>query len=104
MKNNEYTSPLGITSQFYFCGNPFRLDVYKGCTVGCKYCFINNQHSNNVKNNGQDRRKIVTAADVKKIENRFCASVIKPKGLKHMRKPTGFSLRSYHLLSLARRH
>lgn len=36
---DSYGSPLALTSQFRFCGNPFRLDFYKFCTFGCKYCF-----------------------------------------------------------------
>lgn len=38
LKDN-YNSPLALTSQFRFCGNPFRLDFYKFCSFGCKYCF-----------------------------------------------------------------
>lgn len=41
-----YTSPLMITQQFRFCGNPFRLDFYKGCDFGCKYCFANSRGGN----------------------------------------------------------
>lgn len=41
-----YDYPIGITSQFKFCGNPFRIDTYKGCTFGCKYCFANNLRGN----------------------------------------------------------
>lgn len=26
---DDYGSPLALTSQFRFCGNPFRLDFYK---------------------------------------------------------------------------
>ena len=40
--NDEYGKPLSLTSQFRFCGNPFRLDFYKFCTFGCKYCFARN--------------------------------------------------------------
>lgn len=36
-----YKYPLALTQQFRFCGNPFRLDFYKGCDFGCKYCFAN---------------------------------------------------------------
>ena len=45
--NDNYSSPLALTSQFRFCGNPFRLDFYRFCTFGCKYCFARNI-------NGQD--------------------------------------------------
>ena len=42
MIKDNYTSPLALTSQFRFCGNPFRLDFYKFCSFGCKYCFARN--------------------------------------------------------------
>ncbi len=45
--NDDYSKPLALTSQFRFCGNPFRLDFYKFCSFGCKYCFARNI-------NGQD--------------------------------------------------
>ncbi len=35
----NYNNPLSITSQFSFCGLPFRLDTYSGCAIGCRYCF-----------------------------------------------------------------
>ena len=35
----EYKTPLSITSQFSFCGLPFRLDTYSGCSFNCTYCF-----------------------------------------------------------------
>lgn len=36
---DNYGQPLALSSQFRFCGNPFRLDFYKFCSFGCKYCF-----------------------------------------------------------------
>ena len=27
----RYTTPLSLTSQFFFCGLPLRLDSYRGC-------------------------------------------------------------------------
>ncbi len=36
---NAYTNPLSITSQFSFCGLPFRMDTYTGCAMQCSYCF-----------------------------------------------------------------
>ena len=38
---DTYKYPLALTQQFRFCGNPFRLDFYRGCDFGCKYCFAN---------------------------------------------------------------
>lgn len=39
MQSMIYTNPLGITSQFTFCGLPLRLDSYAGCSFKCTYCF-----------------------------------------------------------------
>ncbi len=38
-----YSSPMQMTQQFRFCGNPFRIDLYKGCDFECSYCFANNR-------------------------------------------------------------
>ncbi len=37
--DRNYSTPLGITSQFSFCGLPLRLDTYAGCALSCTYCF-----------------------------------------------------------------
>lgn len=34
-----YSSPLALTQQFRFCGNPLRCDFYKNCSFQCNYCF-----------------------------------------------------------------
>lgn len=36
----EYSSPIDVNNQIYFCGVPFRIDTYNGCTHLCKYCFV----------------------------------------------------------------
>jgi DNA repair photolyase len=70
----EYTSPFSVNNQVYFCGIPFRLDSYNGCTHGCTYCFVrsqeltaasrNNRGNSIVVTNANDvRREIVTALD-----------------------------------------
>lgn len=41
-KNQEYdwyTNCIQLSSQFRFCGNPFRVDTYKDYDFGCIYCF-----------------------------------------------------------------
>ena len=38
-----YTAPCLLTQQFRFCGNPLRIDLYKGCDFQCSYCFANNR-------------------------------------------------------------
>lgn len=40
-QENNYSRPMGLTSQFRFCPNAFRIDTYKGCNFGCSYCFAN---------------------------------------------------------------
>jgi len=42
----KYSYPIGLTSQFYFCGMPFRIDSYRGCPSGCVYCFVNSRNGN----------------------------------------------------------
>ena len=44
-------SSLALTSQFRFCGNCFRLDSYRGCNFGCKYCIINAKMNSCLKGN-----------------------------------------------------
>jgi len=41
----EYSTPITVTSQFYFCGIPFRVDTYRGCSHMCQYCFANTRKS-----------------------------------------------------------
>ncbi|MGJ4849420.1 hypothetical protein ACH6CV_04135 [Bacillota bacterium Meth-B3] len=37
MKNYEYA--ISPTSQFFFCGVPFRLDIKPKCDLNCVYCY-----------------------------------------------------------------
>ena len=41
-----YKKPICLTQQFRFCGNAFRVDTYRGCDFGCKYCFANSRNGN----------------------------------------------------------
>lgn len=36
---SKYEYSLSLTSQFYFCGVPFRLDTSPKCNLNCGYCF-----------------------------------------------------------------
>lgn len=45
-KEYIYTNPIGLTQQFRHCGNPFRIDTYRGCDFGCEYCFASNRKGN----------------------------------------------------------
>ena len=49
----KYSCPIALTQQFKFCGNPFRVDMYRGCDFGCSYCFANARH---VVENSQNNR------------------------------------------------
>ena len=62
-KDKEYSSPIGLTSQFRFCPNAFRIDMYKGCDFGCSYCFSN---SNNTHGHSG-----YAVANIKTIKNIF---------------------------------
>lgn len=39
--NCVYHECMQLTSQVKFCPNAFRVDMYRGCDFGCKYCFAN---------------------------------------------------------------
>ena len=34
-------NPLNVSSKFAICGLPLRVDTYRTCSFGCKYCFAN---------------------------------------------------------------
>lgn len=54
---------MALTQQFKHCGNPFRIDTYKGCNFGCSYCFANNR--------GGNLKKTFQVADFSVIEKNF---------------------------------
>ena len=39
--DNVYHECMQLTSQFKFCPMAFRVDMYRGCDFGCRYCFAN---------------------------------------------------------------
>lgn len=70
--NGEYTYPLGITSQFSFCGLPLRLDTYSGCAFSCTYCFARLR-------GGKTAVKKLRSANPNVIISRFKSSFHKPE-------------------------
>ena len=42
-KKNKVFEGLNVSSKFAICGLPIRVDTYKTCSFGCKYCFANNR-------------------------------------------------------------
>ena len=59
----KYKYSMALTQQFKHCGNPFRIDTYKGCDFGCSYCFANCR--------GGNLNKRLQIADFEIIENNF---------------------------------
>lgn len=70
--NYDYKHPIGITSQFSFCGLPFRLDTYAGCAFNCSYCFARLR-------GGNISSKKLRVADPNKIITRFKNSFKNPQ-------------------------
>ena len=59
-----YNECIQLTRQFAFCPNAFRIDLYKGCDFGCKYCFANMDWI-------QHKDKAWDVANINKIEKLF---------------------------------
>ena len=59
-----YNECIQVTRQFAFCPNAFRVDLYKGCSFGCKYCFANMDWT-------QYGKKQADVADINKIKKLF---------------------------------
>ena len=64
--SNLYQNQIQLTGQFRFCGNAFRADTYRGCDMGCKYCFANNRNGK-----GFDRQVNYQLGDHEVVENYF---------------------------------
>ena len=63
MLNYPKFEGLAVSSKFGICGLPVRVDSYKTCSFGCKYCFANGRKIMEFKKNLQ-------VADVAAIERR----------------------------------
>lgn len=61
----EYHESMQITKAFRFCPNAFRIDLYRGCSFGCKYCFANMECFNEQDNTNWRE------ASIEKIKKRF---------------------------------
>ena len=55
---------LNVSSKFAICGLPVRVDSYKTCSFGCKYCFANGRKI-------MEFRKNLQVADTDSIERRL---------------------------------
>lgn len=56
--------PIAVSSKFAICGVPIRLDSYKTCSFGCKYCFAENRKI-------MEYKKELQIADVGYLENKL---------------------------------
>lgn len=59
MRGN-YRYAMSLTTQFYFCGVPFRLDTTPKCSINCSYCFaMANRGRNTSPNMIADPKRII---------------------------------------------
>lgn len=68
----KYEYALSITTQFYFCGIPFRLDLSPKCSLNCLYCFAMARGGRRT-----DRRLLADPASIeRKLERVFDRGVL----------------------------
>lgn len=60
----KYFNPLNVSSKFAICGLPIRVDTYKTCSFGCKYCFSNNRKI-------MEFKKDVQLGDIESVKRRL---------------------------------
>jgi DNA repair photolyase len=68
-KEVAYTSALDVNNQIFFCGVPFRLDTYSGCTHGCSYCFVRSAELTSASRN--NKGNYVVPGDFEAIRRTF---------------------------------
>lgn len=64
MQVQHYKYGLAVTSQFYFCGLPLRLDSYSNCAFRCSYCFAHAR-------GGANRDATVSVYSADRLAQRF---------------------------------
>lgn len=62
-----YHECMQLTSQFKFCPNAFRVDMYRGCDFGCRYCFANMEAFSEVGTG----LSVWRHADIEKVRGKF---------------------------------
>lgn len=68
----RYEYALSLTSQFYFCGLPLRLDSYGSCLYSCQYCFASAR-------GGRRTRKALRIADPSSLSRALSGSNHAPR-------------------------
>lgn len=80
-------NPINVSSKFAICGLPIRVDSYKTCSFGCKYCFAENREIMKfnkiiqVGNVKQVERKLEKIFDKKEIDNNNFLDVLISEGI-----------------------
>lgn len=69
-------NPLNVSSKFAICGLPIRVDTYRTCTFGCKYCFANCRTGQIAITN------VLEVGDVSKVERKLNNIFIKNSWVK----------------------
>ena len=64
-----YHYSLFLTSQFYFCAFPLRLDSYNKCSFNCDYCFMKYRGGN------YSQKKNIQYADTVSIDKQICRAL-----------------------------
>lgn len=64
MDNKKKFEALNVSSKFAICGLPIRVDTYKTCSFGCKYCFSNCRKI-------MEFEKTLAVADLESVERRL---------------------------------
>lgn len=65
MKNDiKKFNPLNVSSKFAICGLPIRIDSYKTCSFGCKYCFAENRKI-------MEYEKKIQVANINQVRNKL---------------------------------
>lgn len=88
-----YENCIQLSSQFRFCGNPFRVDTYKNCDFGCTYCFARARGGN------YNLRKQISK--ISKIERYFSDVFDKHKPLNSVNKELIAHKVPFHLGGMA---
>lgn len=80
-------NPLNVSSKFAICGLPIRIDSYKTCSFGCKYCFAENREimkydkKIQIGNIKQVEKKLYKIFDKKDIDNTNFLDVLISQGI-----------------------
>ena len=64
MEFKKFT-PINVSSKFAICGIPLRVDTYKSCSFGCKYCFANHRKIMEFEKNLASRQSLLARKETR---------------------------------------